>query len=652
MRTRMYVTPALLALMAMSTMADVLSYADILGRLNDLHHLATLPPPGIKTAQFSSYDRSSRYDATTDSYVNWGANADKAEMVSAGTMAQIQGPGVIWRVWNAEAGEGPVAVYVDGAVTPVVNLPFSKWFDRATAPFNYPFLVFRAGLGNNNYVPIPFSQSCRIAAGEGWGEYYHVTYTTFPADWQLPSFSPTRTAGELAVLQGIGAKFTHSKLGDYPYAPVPGEQTYQRTVAVGSGVGAVSTVLHLRGEGAITMIRVTPPLSGDTDADRITLRELSIRIYWDGEQQPSVWAPLCDFFGSAPGYNGYRSLPLSMRDNAMSAFWYMPYASEAKIQLLNDGHRAHEIEFTITTTPLALPIGEYGRFHAKWHRDAFLPTHPDRDCDWTLLKVNGRGRYVGVHLHVWNPNGDGYYNARYPGGTYWWGEGDEKFFIDGEKFPSTFGTGTEDYFGYAWALPWVFSRPYVVQSINEDNAGHISNARWHISDSYPFQQSFEGAIEKFYGNDFPTIYAATAYWYSEPSADDPYPQVGVADRVRYWRPSYTVASATAWEDPYAGEIVAVDIPQRARETGPREAIQPVRIRQGNGQLSVDGLSLDADAIRLVDLRGRSVGVLQRSGTDRFAGRVTCGAGLYALRHRSTAGHRPGLLLGGVGVGPR
>ncbi len=101
------------------------------------------------------------------------------------------------------------------------------------------------------------------------------------------------------------------------------------------------------------------------------------------------------------------------------------------------------------------------------------------------MATRGRGRYVGLHLHVWNPGGG------------WWGEGDEKFFVDGEKFPSEFGTGSEDYFGYAWSSPGLFSRPFHNQILNERNAGHIINNRWHFADSVPFQTSFEGYLEKY-----------------------------------------------------------------------------------------------------------------------------------------------------------
>jgi hypothetical protein len=129
---------------------------------------------------------------------------------------------------------------------------------------------------------------------------------------------------------------------------------------------------------------------------------------------------------------------------------------------------------------------------------------------------------VGTHLHGWNPRGD------------WWGEGDDKFFIDGEKFPSSFGTGSEDYFGYAWSSAGHFSRPYHNQILNEDNAGHFDDNRWHIPDSVPFQTSFEGDIEKYFTNARSTFYAAEVFWYLNAGGTDPYPIIPVSDRIGYW----------------------------------------------------------------------------------------------------------------------
>jgi hypothetical protein len=142
-----------------------------------------------------------------------------------------------------------------------------------------------------------------------------------------------------------------------------------------------------------------------------------------------------------------------------------------------------------------------------------------------MLQTQGRGRFCGVMLHVWNPRGG------------WWGEGDEKFFVDGEKFPSTIGTGSEDYFGYAWCNPTLFANCYHDQTLNEkNNKGHVSVNRWHITDNIPFQTSYEAAIEKYYPNSKPTLYAATVYWYQAAGQKDPYEPVPVADRKGYWGP--------------------------------------------------------------------------------------------------------------------
>jgi len=140
-----------------------------------------------------------------------------------------------------------------------------------------------------------------------------------------------------------------------------------------------------------------------------------------------------------------------------------------------------------------------------------------------MLKTWGRGRFVGVMLHVWNPRGG------------WWGEGDEKFFVDGEKFPSTFGTGSEDYFGYAWCCPDLFTHAFHNQPRNDGhNRRHVCVNRWHITDNVPFQSSLEAAIEKYYKNDRPTLYAATVYWYQAAGQTDAYTPVPPADRTGWY----------------------------------------------------------------------------------------------------------------------
>ena len=104
-----------------------------------------------------------------------------------------------------------------------------------------------------------------------------------------------------------------------------------------------------------------------------------MQIKWDGETTPSVWAPLGDFFGTAPGVNHYRSLPLGVgEDGWWYCNWYMPFAKEARVELVNDGKTPRSVDFEVVHAPLSQPIAQLGRFHAKWHRDAFLPREPER----------------------------------------------------------------------------------------------------------------------------------------------------------------------------------------------------------------------------------------------------------------------------------
>jgi len=219
----------------------------------------------------------------------------------------------------------------------------------------------------------------------------------------------------------------------------------------------------------------------------------------------------------------------------MYSFWYMPFAKKAEIQISNDGKTPVPIKISISAAPLDLPIAQLGRFHCKWHRDAFLPDPATgRGIDWTMLKTEGVGRFCGVMLHIWNPVGG------------WWGEGDDKFFVDGEKFPSSFGTGSEDYFGYAWSSDRLFDRPFHGQTVNQHNRGQISDYRWHIADSVPFQKSFDGCIEKYFGPK--TRYACTAYWYLSPSGTDPYELPPASERSGYFESPAKMPGVVEGED--------------------------------------------------------------------------------------------------------
>jgi len=500
-----------------------LTYVDLVKRLTDLEYLATLPAAGDHCAQWSSYDRASRYDAASGKYVNWDANGDGDGIIRKEgdklVFAEMQGPGCIWRIWSAAPKDGHVRIYLDGASEPAVDLPFVGYFDHKHAPFTRSAIVHTVSMGWNNYTPIPYQKSCKIVADPGWGAYYHFNYETFPKGTKVPTFKRELAPAESVALDQANAILSHCGFG------AGGKGVYAKPLSknVEAPAGQTVAVTILKGPRAITGIRVKldpPPSPTDLEA----MRELALQIKWDGEAVPSVWAPLGDFFGTAAGVNHYSSLPLGVgADGWWYCNWYMPFAKEARVELINDGKTQQSAKFEVVHTPLSQPIEKLGRFHAKWHRDAFLPREPERAIDWPFLKTEGTGRFVGVMLHIWNPRGG------------WWGEGDEKFFVDGEKFPSTFGTGSEDYFGYAWSSPNLFVHAYHSQTHNDGNSrGHISVNRWQISDNVPFQKSFEGCIEKYYPNQKPTLYASTTYWYEAPGGNDPYHPAPLSERVGYW----------------------------------------------------------------------------------------------------------------------
>jgi len=499
-------------------------YVDLIKKLTDLESLATLPAKGETGQQFSSYDRASKYDAKTKKYIAWDANGDHNGIIRTEgdlqVMAEMKGPGCITRIWSAYATSGHVKIYLDGASEPAVDLPFSGYFDGSNEPFIYPSLVHDASSGKNCYVPIPYQKSCKIVAEKDWGAYYHFTYTTFPKGTKVPTFQRNLSSEELAALRGVDYYLRYG-LGRDP-SPKRQDQT-ELTPNVSVNPGKTVTIARIQGARAITGLRMNIAQSSLSED---MLRNVILRIYWDGEKTPSVWAPIGDFFGSGLGANKYKSLPLGVTDDSFYSFWYMPFANGAVVELKNEGDTAFSAPFSITTAGLTQPADKLGRFHAKWHRDAMLPKEPERAIDWPMLKTDGRGRYCGVALEVWNPKGG------------WWGEGDEKFFVDGEKFPSTFGTGSEDFFGYAWCNPTLFYNAFHNQPRNDENnnSGHIVVNRWQIADNIPFQKSFEGDIEKYYANNRPSLDACMVYWYLSPKGADFYQPVAKADRKFYVEP--------------------------------------------------------------------------------------------------------------------
>jgi hypothetical protein len=237
---------------------------------------------------------------------------------------------------------------------------------------------------------------------------------------------------------------------------------------------------------------------------------------FDGET--TVEAPLGDFFGSAPGRNVYAALPLEVsKAGSLSSYWRMPFQKSAAVEFENSGSQPIEIRANFDHGMYAWTDRSM-HFHAKWRADWQVPSRPM--IDWNYLTATGQGQFVGAAFNIANPV------------RHWWGEGDEKIYVDGEKFPSHFGTGTEDYFGYAWCWPEKFTHAYHAQPRCDGpgNYGITCVNRFHVIDRIPFTKDFRFDMELWHWNDSCKVdMAVTAYWYARPGGTDKFPPIKPAD---------------------------------------------------------------------------------------------------------------------------
>jgi hypothetical protein len=231
-----------------------------------------------------------------------------------------------------------------------------------------------------------------------------------------------------------------------------------------------------------------------------------------------VEAPLGDFFGAAPGINPFKSVPFSVEaDGSMTCRFWMPFQRSARIAVENRG------EEPLTVTGSALPAdyawsdGRSLHFRARWRVDHDMDASESQPQDVPYLLARGRGVLVGAAAMVMNPT-----SVPSSWGN-WWGEGDEKIFVDDDRSPSTFGTGSEDYFNYAWSSSRIFTHAFCGQPRNDGpaNRGFVTNHRWQIVDALPFQERLDFFMELFSHEPVPGFsYARIAYHYADPEIVD------------------------------------------------------------------------------------------------------------------------------------
>ncbi len=520
----------------------------------------------------------------------------------------VKGPGAIVRTFTADI-KGDLKVYLDGSGTPIYAGPAMQWIRDP-----YGEMARQSGkkLPNLNgsltgqktaaYSPIPFAKGCRIEwiGSREKFHFYMIDVRRFAPGTKVTTFS-------LDDLERYADKMaeTHRILmnpDELPSAQSGEPRELDVTVAPGQTVDLFK--VDVPGGGRIVRLELR------TEAEDIeaALRGIVLRGVFDGARQPQIEAPLGDFFGAAPGVNSFPALPFEVKaDGTMICRFPMPFANEARFVLANFTDRPARIRGVARVRSNSQPEDPTNLryFYARWRIDNGLKVGGEKNAqDLPYLIADGRGRFVGCAISVM-VTCDAFKFT-------WWGEGDQKTYVDDDTFPSLHGTGTEDFFNYSWCKPDLFFTPYSNRARVDgpDNLGFNSNARWMITDDIPFEKRLDFYMELW--TQFPADdvgYARTVYLYAEPGlkvytdrdSRTPAPPLAAAD-VRpprmpdSWKPVpdalRSQLSVFEFEDLATARGIDADLPiarERTIRTASEHGVFP-RIRQGSVQTQWQGYS--------------------------------------------------------------
>lgn len=274
----------------------------------------------------------------------------------------------------------------------------------------------------------------------------------------------------------------------------------------------------------------------NTGGEECYYRKLVLKIFYDGEREPSVLAPVGDFFGMGHGIvKNFVSAPLQMspeNGRGFNSWWPMPFGNKLTVRMLSECTSDVVLYYYVDYEESdALPVDAL-RFHACYRQSGERSVPPiscykdkldylggqqfnlDGKDNYVVLEAVGAGHYCGCNLNVFNTSAD----ARHD----WIGEGDDMIFIDGEEFPPTLhGTGTEDYFNTAYCPTQEYCAPYhgIILAEKENWKGRTTYYRYHIQDPVTFEKSIRVTIEQGHNNQRDDDWSSTAYWYqTEPHA--------------------------------------------------------------------------------------------------------------------------------------
>ncbi len=488
---------------------------------------ARWPVPGYTGKQASSWDRS---QTGPDDPATWFNNNDYDQFIrieeTAGRKEYVimedPGPGAVIRIWKPldignELPKQTIRFYLDGSLEPVIESDFTKLLS-GTSIFEEPFSFIASDekdaeqqyslpkdykqLGGDLYFPIPYGKSCKVTIevhpkpGDAPHNvfFYIINYRSYQPGTTVKSFT-------LADYKASAAEVKHAAetLNKLDNVADGKEQRKEGTIEPGA-----SLAMDLpSGANAVRTLEVQI----DPDDAPQVLRSAVLEATFDGEA--AIWCPIGEFFGCGARLNPVHDWSRSVgKDGKLTSRWVMPYGKSARVAIRNLGKTSLTVKIVASTS--AWQWDDHSmHFHANWRSQYPLGTIPR--SDWNYIQIQGQGVYVGDTLTVFS-------HAKG-----WYGEGDERIYIDGEKFPSHLGTGTEDYYGYAWGMAHHFDSPFISMPLRDgrgkqDWRGYTTTSRVRLLDGISFQSSLKLDMEVWAVENTTLGYAVGTFWYAKPGA--------------------------------------------------------------------------------------------------------------------------------------
>ncbi|WP_139955784.1 glycoside hydrolase family 172 protein [Flavicella sediminum] len=477
--------------------------------------VARFPTTNFRLKQESSYNRVSKTPEESKAWYNnhdYNSNekdhnfirTEEKNGVKEWVLMDHVGPGVVVRTWmpflkpDRPDTDIQIKIYLDGSTEPVLEGNMLGLLDgTGLIPFPLAHQSLRSAV---SFFPIPYAKSCKITT-TAMPFFYQFTYRAYDA------YTPIKTFTKEGFNKAISLT---KEVGELLLAPKNTEKGEALVCSATLKPNKEKSVKLPKGNAAVRELSLK--LDDYTNAE--LTRTVVLKMEFDGE--PTVWCPIGDFFGSGIGLHPFEGWYRTVsEDGTMTCRWVMPYQKSGKISVLN-------LSATSVNINLKAVIGtwkwdsESMYFNAAWKGQYPVATRPF--SDWNYITLKGRGVYVGDALTVMNPVAK------------WWGEGDERIYVDGEDFPSIFGTGTEDYYAYSWggkstdfyehpfhAQP----RSFVYNKLNrkttkeKSTLGYSTETRTRALDGMPFSSSLKLDMEIWSWTDCEMGYGVGMYWYGD-----------------------------------------------------------------------------------------------------------------------------------------